>query len=277
MVRVFLVVLHLALIFCLGGCTSTPAPTSSPRPVSTGHRINLSDGDRQIIGRKIWENECGGSVSGLTSWNEGEDFPSLGIGHFIWYVEGRPGPFEESFPGMISYLVANGVSVPRWIVESPGSPWRSRGEFRAAKDSQKMRDLRSLLAATVREQTGFIIGRLERSLPAMKAESAPGDRSRIESNFYALANNRSGMYALIDYVNFKGEGISASEKYRNQGWGLRDVLIEMRPGSSPPHHRFSDAAKTVLRRRVANSPPERGENRWLQGWMNRCESYREGI
>lgn len=254
-----------------------PAPTSGPRPTPTGQRINLSDADRQLIGRKIWENECGGSVAGLTSWNEGEDFPSLGIGHFIWYVEGRPGPFEESFPGMISYLVSRGVTVPRWIVESRGSPWRSRGEFRAAKDSPKMIQLRDLLAGTVSEQTGFIIRRLEGSLSVMKAATAAADRGRLESNFYALANTRSGMYALIDYVNFKGEGISETEKYRNQGWGLRDVLIEMESGGSPPHHRFSDAAKTILRRRVANSPPGRSENRWLQGWMNRCESYREGL
>lgn len=267
----------MVIILGIVGCTSTPAPSSSPRATPTVKRINLSDADRRMIGQKIWDNECGGSIAGLTTWNEGEDFPSLGIGHFIWYVKGRPGPFEESFPGMISYLVAEGVNVPRWIVDSRGSPWRSRSEFKAAKNSQRMRQLRELLAATVGEQTGFIIRRLERSLDSMKAATAPADRPRLESNFFALANNRSGMYALIDYVNFKGEGISGTEKYRNQGWGLRDVLIEMDPGGSPPHHRFSDAAKSVLRRRVANSPPGRGESRWLQGWMNRCESYREGL
>ena len=40
----------------------------------------------------------------LTHWNEGEDFPSLGIGHFIWFPEGVDAPFDEQFPALISYL-----------------------------------------------------------------------------------------------------------------------------------------------------------------------------
>ncbi|MFZ4681922.1 MAG: hypothetical protein ACOYMS_05440, partial [Terrimicrobiaceae bacterium] len=47
--------------------------------------IQLSDAQANEIGRRIWKNECAGSVDGLTSWNSGEDFASLGIGHFIWY------------------------------------------------------------------------------------------------------------------------------------------------------------------------------------------------
>src|ERR1700761_3682082 len=58
----------------------------------------------EIIGRKVWMNECDGTVTGLTSWNGGEAFPSLGIGHFIWYPAGKRGPYEESFPLLIAYL-----------------------------------------------------------------------------------------------------------------------------------------------------------------------------
>src|SRR6266446_3164255 len=54
--------------------------------------ITLSHADVQRIGKKIWQNECNGTISGLTSWNQGEDFASLGIGHFIWYPQGRRGP-----------------------------------------------------------------------------------------------------------------------------------------------------------------------------------------
>src|SRR5438552_18973326 len=59
--------------------------------------IALSHAEALRIGKRIWQNECNGTVAGLTSWNTGEDFASLGIGHFIWYPEGRRGPFEESF------------------------------------------------------------------------------------------------------------------------------------------------------------------------------------
>jgi hypothetical protein len=36
---------------------------------------------------------------------------------------------------------------------------------------------------------------------------------------------------------------------------------------------FAEAAKTVLRRRVENSPPARNERQWLAGWLNRCDAY----
>ena len=46
------------------------------------------------LGEKIWKNECGGTVEGLTHWNKGEAFGSFGIGHFIWYPENQIGPFR---------------------------------------------------------------------------------------------------------------------------------------------------------------------------------------
>ena len=63
----------------------------------TVHAITLLQSDALKIGKKIWQNECNGTVAGLTSWNEGENFASLGIGHFIWYPKGQRGPFDESF------------------------------------------------------------------------------------------------------------------------------------------------------------------------------------
>ena len=39
------------------------------------------------IGQQIFNNECAMQISCLTAWNLGEDFPSLGIAHFIWYKE----------------------------------------------------------------------------------------------------------------------------------------------------------------------------------------------
>ena len=64
----------------------------------------LTDKELDSIGRRVWQNECGGTRDGLTSWNTGEDFASLGIGHFIWYPKGQRGPFEESFPKLAKYL-----------------------------------------------------------------------------------------------------------------------------------------------------------------------------
>jgi hypothetical protein len=44
---------------------------------------------RDEVGRG--QSSAGGSITGLTTWNAGEEFPSLGIGHFIWYPAGFDG------------------------------------------------------------------------------------------------------------------------------------------------------------------------------------------
>ncbi len=62
-------------------------------------------------------------------------------------------------------------------------------------------------------------------------EAAPiGEREKIRENFYRVAAEPDGLYALVDYVNFKGEGTLPSERYRGEGWGLLQVLEEMRKG-----------------------------------------------
>lgn len=272
------IILPLGLFALLASCVSVDTP-AGPTP-SAPSGITLSEADKDAIGRKIWKNECAGTVEGLTTWNVGEDFPSLGIGHFIWYVEGRPGPFQESFPPLLQYMKANGVAIPRWVAEANGSPWKSRAEFLAEKNSARMKEMRSFLANTVSPQTGFIVRRLEQALPMMQSATPDaGDRQRLKENFYKVAQTRTGVYALIDYVNFKGEGVKPEEKYKGVGWGLRDVLLEMgrTSGGQESANEFSEAAKRVLQRRIRNSPPERGESRWNAGWMNRCESYKHGI
>ena len=81
-----------------------------------------------------------------------------------------------------------------------------------------------------------------------------------------------GLYALTDYVNFKGEGILHSERYNEEGWGLLQVLELMveGPNSNEPMHEFVTCATRVLPRRVENAPQERS---WLPGWKNRLQTY----
>ncbi len=242
-------------------------------PCFAASRPALSRAEVEKIGRGIWKNECAGTVAGLTSWNAGEDFASLGIGHFIWYPAGRSGPFEESFPLFVAWLAKRGVAMPRWLAETKGCPWPDRASFRKDKDGPRQTELRALLAATVVEQTEFIMARLEAAIPRLEA-AAGRSSARVTANVRLLRQTAAGNFAMIDYVNFKGDGITATERYRDQGWGLLDVLIEMEAkGAAQAPRAFADAAKRVLTRRVANSPPERKEKRWLEGWLNRCETY----
>jgi hypothetical protein len=234
--------------------------------------VSLSDSQALAIGRRIWKNECAGTVSGLTSWNRGEDFASLGIGHFIWYPAGGRGPFEESFPALVGFLASGGVKVPAWL-RGP-CPWKTRAAFMAEFDGPRLEQLRALLADTVALQARFCAQRLERALPKMLAAAPKSERERIRANFYRVAAEPMGMYALIDYVNFKGEGVSPTERYAGQGWGLMQVLAAMKSGPALPE--FARAANVVLTRRVENSPKARHESQWLPGWRNRVAGYAGG-
>jgi len=240
--------------------------------------VSLSHQEAMRIGKKIWQNECGGTISGLTSWNTGENFASLGIGHFIWYPAGGRGPFEESFPKFVRYVEQRGAKLPALLLGSPlpACPWNSRAEFLKAESSAKMKNLRIFLADTIDLQADFLVERLREALPKILAAAPPAERGKIEEQFNRVASNAQGCYALVDYVNFKGEGILETERYRGRGWGLMQALAAMsghREGAAVDE--FAAAAASVLRERVENSPPERHESRWLAGWLSRVATYRD--
>jgi hypothetical protein len=247
-------------------------------PEPTSAALTLSHREAMQIGRKIWQNECGGSISGLTSWNTGENFASLGIGHFIWYPQGQRGPFEESFPKLVLYVERRGAKLPELLLgrNRAACPWNSRAEFLAAESSPRMKQLRIFLKDTIDLQAEFMVERLHEALPKMLAITTGDERAQIAKQFNRVASSSQGLYALIDYVNFKGEGVLASERYRGRGWGLLQVLEGMSgndAGSAASE--FANSAERVLRERVRNAPPERHEDRWLAGWLNRIATYRE--
>ena len=241
---------------------------SSLAAAATPHA--LTDAQALEIGRRIWKNECAGTVAGLTSWNKGEEFPSLGIAHFIWYPAGRSGPFEESWPGLARYLKAQGAPVRDWMLGP--CPWKNRQEFLADIEGPRLENLRAMLSKNVAGQARYAAIRMEAALPKMLAATAPAGRAKIESNFRRVSAEPLGFYALMDYVNFKGEGVNPAERYNDTGWGLLQVLETM-PTTGNALPEFARAADTVLTRRVHNAPPARNEAKWLPGWRNRIKTY----
>jgi len=237
--------------------------------------ITVSDTQALEAGRRLWQNECGGRVDGLTSWNTGEDFASLGIGHFIWYPAGRRGPFEESFPRLVEYLRQQNVTLPSWLRSDLACPWPNREAFLADIHGARLGELRALLSRTVAEQARFAALRLESALPVMLEAIPAAQRGALRARFENVAAAPRGIYALVDYVNFKGEGVKPTERYNGEGWGLLQVLQAMTGDlkGTAATREFAAAADRVLTARVANSPPSRGENRWLPGWRARVRTY----
>ena len=240
---------------------------------------NISKAELNAIGEKIFKNEAAGKKENLVYWNEGENFPSLGIGHFIWYKQGEPGIFEESFPQLVEFLKSKNVKLPKIMAENKYSPWKSREELinlqtKKIPDSD-IEELTNFLYDNKDLQVMFIFKRLEASLEKMMAVSS--NKENVRKQFYRVASSPNGLYPLIDYVNFKGEGINPNERYNGQGWGLLQVLENMKGTETGKAAltEFTNSAKFVLQRRVNNSDPSKNERKWLQGWFNRCNTYAE--
>ena len=276
------------LIFCSLNSLSANLSSSNSKKTSKPVQIsktsenkdvfrNISKSELDAIGEKIFKNEAGGIKSNLVYWNEGENFPSLGIGHFIWYKEGEPGIFEESFPQLVEYIKNKNIKLPKIMVKNKYSPWKSRQELNNLKNSKNadIEELTNFLYNNKDLQVMFIFKRLEASLEKML--EASDNKENVKKQFYRVANSPNGLYPLIDYVNFKGEGTNPKERYNGQGWGLLQVLENMKGTETGKVAltEFSNSAKFVLQRRVNNSDPSKNEKKWLQGWFNRCNTYAE--
>ncbi|MBU9888463.1 MAG: hypothetical protein KTQ49_01160 [Candidatus Omnitrophica bacterium] len=229
------------------------------------------------IGELIFQNECSGNDKALLTWNEGEQFPSLGIGHFIWYPRGYEGPFDESFPKLLLFMEERGVVLPEWFEALPerDAPWKTRADFLKDRESGAMDFLKVFLKETKQEQVEFLVERFRRSVPLIYLAASPDSRAGVQRKLYLMLRTRGGLYPLVDYVNFNGEGILESERYQGQGWGLLQVLEEMQEPlrGSEAVIEFVRAAETILERRIAHAPLERNEARWLPGWKARVRTY----
>ena len=291
MVKEFFPLILLFSSLILTGCDSGPdkeETTGSGQsvaqaeavPPASGADISLALKPAQLdwVGQKIFQNECAGKLQCLVHWNKGEAFPSLGIGHFIWYPEGVKGRFVESFPKLIQYMTQRQAPVPDWLVnlEPFDAPWPNREAFLEVEDSTRVAELREFLAGTQGLQAEFIFRRARESLEKVVSAAPEQHREQVKEYLAELSATPGGVYALMDYVNFKGEGLAESERYNGEGWGLLQVLLQMNPEPEQSElAAFRSAAGDVLTRRAENAENPIERERWLPGWLRRLETYRE--
>jgi len=224
------------------------------------------------IGAKIWQNEGAGKVEYLTTWNQGEAFASFGIGHFIWYPTEQKGPYQESFPALLNYFKTQNIPLPSWLQNATQCPWPNRRAFYQAFPGDKLSTLRHLLQRTVAAQTRFILQRQQQGLlKIVHTISNAATRQRVTRQIQRLQKTPLGQYVLMDYINFKGEGINHKERYQTHGWGLKQVLEQMPDQDHDVLAHFIQAADSVLTRRVHLAPKD--ESRWLPGWRKRLRTY----
>jgi len=261
------------MVLALAGCSSTPDKSAEDR-LGTVIPVN----DLSWIANRVFLNETSGDYDKLVFWSPQEEFMSLGIAHFIWYPQGQGGRYTETFPDLLSYFESVAEPVPQWLTnrDDRGAPWQYRQAFLNEKNSRNVQELRQLLSRTMNLQANFMAQRLRRALPLMTRNVSGHEREKIIARYKAVEQSNKGLYPLLDYVNFKGEGTAPKERYQGQGWGLLQVLQEMPDVTSGENalNEFASAAERVLKRRISNSPIERRERNWLAGWMQRINSYR---
>ena len=137
-----------------------------------------------------------------------------------------------------------------------------------------MVELRNFLAQQKALQVEFIVERFNLTLSQIILDFPISERAKIDGILRKISSdsNTMGLYALIDYVHFKGAGLSSKETYKGQGWGLKQVLQNMlnQPASI---NSFVESAEQILERRVGNAPTARNEQQWLAGWRKRLQTY----
>ena len=239
--------------------------------------LEISAKEQARIADLIFKNECNRKFECLVSWNDGEDFASLGIGHFIWFPKGSDAPFKESFPDLMRWYQEHHVQIPDGLHDilqpDQDCPWSSKQDFLKPEHQAQIQVLRQFLADTKAVQASFIMRRLEDAQPKMlDGVNNENDKQYIQKQFERVSTSPNGWYALIDYVNFKGEGIKATERYQGKGWGLVQVLLNM-SNQDDALASFVTSAKEILALRVKLSPPKRNEQRWLDGWFKRLDTY----
>lgn len=233
----------------------------------------LTANQAEQIGKRIWQNECAGRTDQLTFWNKNEPFPSLGIGHFIWFPQDYRGPYMQMFPLLISYFKKNKIIIPQWLKKAPFCPWQNRNMFYEQFHTKEMEELRDLLSSTVALQAQFIVQNFQKSLKAMMKTVARNEQKKIKQRLSVVAKSNGGLYALIDYKNFKGDGSNLKESYSGHRWGLLQVLNTMDIHNQDLCRAFVDAAKKLLEKRVALAPLEKPEKQFLPGWYKRLNTY----
>ena len=244
--------------------------------------IKLSESQANYIAKKVWQNEGAGKDKYLIWWNKGEDFASLGIGHFIWFPKDHTERFREVFPMVLAYMQKHGVVLPEGLTPQSDFPWQTKEAFLWAKKSKSKYYMRlfNFLKQTQNYQAMFMAERLSNALPQM-LESIKDEKKKetIKRRFYDVMHNKDdsinerGLYVLLDYTNFKGEGTLESERYHGQGWGLLQVLWNLDDLELNKQKAFAESASRMLSRRIKNSPPSRGEERWRKGWNIRLDTY----
>ncbi len=212
---------------------------------------DLSDDELLQIGMQIWQNQCSvwdapdtkitsSMKQGLTDWDDDSDVATIGMGQYLWYSSDATNRMQEDWPTVAQALQAKGYPIKQWVLGE--CPWDTKEEFMAHFNGHKLTYLRKMLAKkpVIVEQTRCDAERLDAALPKILAsvhvdtnltdDQKTTLKAVITKHFNEVAMTQTpvGLYALMDYVHFRGEGVLQTERIDGDiAWGLRQALTLM--------------------------------------------------
>jgi hypothetical protein len=231
----------------------------------------------EYLRERIYENEAKRNPEYLVFWSEREDFPSLGIAHWIWFPQFSPNydksslpTQEDSFPGLLRFIASEapklGIKIPAFLTDQNGqivlsNPFKNRSDFLTRAEERN--SLKKLLMDTLDLQTQYLIisisDKVERAIKLKTSGETEYRRILLK-----IVSSPMGLYPIFDYVNFKGDGTDTT-------WGLLQVLDRLKGEGNPTVNHFAQACKETLEKRVAE---RQNDKKFLNGWILRCNSYR---
>ncbi|MDA9189419.1 hypothetical protein N9O57_00390 [bacterium] len=281
------------------------APTG-PKPASVNipsdFKVHLSEEEKKQMSKKVGEFEFNNKRDKIMQWNKNEDFLSLGLGHFTWFGNATKTRGVESFPDYIEYLVNekgyDPEKIPQIIrpvkingryVMNKKMPYGYKSSFEKNQKGPSMSAVKNFLwqPDVQATQFDFIKNRLEsqagnivnfHNSPSYDGSPVANGKelTRKMTNFMDdLSKSSAGKFGMIDYVNFKGEGLSPDERIKgtNEGWGLYQVLsgaAKEYDGSQDPAKLFSKHSGLALKNRVNKDSRMQAND---AGWQRRTKFY----
>jgi hypothetical protein len=221
-----------------------------------------------VLENKIKKNETS-LQDKVIYWHLHEPFPYLGLGRFIWFPKDSNFSYEEDFPRLLKFMKDSGHKLPEWLGKEFSCPWSSRQEFE--NDQKKQLELKQLLESGINLQIKFLVTHSFETFEKIVDSFDESCKSLMINKLEKLLEDPRGLYALIDYCQFKGSGLNEKEFKDGRGFGLKQV-IEALPQDSLNVESFVKTAKDILKERAKNSHGH--DEKWLSSWINRLDRYR---
>lgn len=254
-------------IFSLFIIQANSAYAWNPTPTTVSNQVlqfRLNREEKIKLGRAIAKKELGSE--GLIDWTPSEDFASLGIMHATWGSE-KTIKHQNGFLKFLYYVQSKGGTIPDFLQKNQDNPWNSRSSFFYAKTSNdpRMIQLQKFLQATKDLQVDFTIDQAAQACNKIIAKGKYNQNDILKLK--QLSSDAQGIFAIIDYVNFKGEGNLDDPS----SWGFANVIHEMQLSGGNEIYRFIVAAEKVL----ANNHPK--FYIYKAGWIGRLKFYPRAV